>query len=94
MDIVHRDAPPQRQPLEWLQYGLASRRHEKCEWLRRLLIDYELLKDTKVDLWKRVLSDYRCQQACTAGMKAACEAIGAPFKDPRAHVAKPSSKDG
>jgi hypothetical protein len=35
IDIEHRDSPPQRQPLEWLQYGLASRRHEKRGWLKK-----------------------------------------------------------
>jgi hypothetical protein len=95
VDIVHIDSPPQRQPLEWLQYGLESRRHEKRGWLKQLLIYYELLKDTKEDLWKCVFSDDRCQQACIiAGMKAACEAMGDPFVDLCAHVAKPSSKNG
>ncbi len=82
------------QPIEWLQYGLETRRHEKRGRLRRILIHHQLLKDTKVNLWKRVLSDYKYQQACFAGMKAACEVMGTTFKDPRAHVAKPSTKDG
>jgi hypothetical protein len=92
--VVDRDAPPQRTPIEWLQYGLASRRHEKRGWLRKVLIHHQLLKDTKDGLWKRVLSDYKCQQACIAGMKVACESMGTTFKYPRAYVAQPSKKDG
>jgi hypothetical protein len=53
-----------------------------------------IIKGYQVNLWKRVLSDCKCQQACLAGMKAACEAMGTTFKYPRAHVAKPSTKDG
>jgi hypothetical protein len=93
-DVLQRVMPPQRTSIEWLQFGLQSRRHEKRGWLRKLLIHHQLLKDTKEDLWKRVLSDYKCQQACIAGMKVVCNSMGTTFIDPRAHVAKPSKKDG
>jgi hypothetical protein len=46
-----------------------------------LLVAHNLLKaDDKHELWGRVLSDYRCQQACLEGMK---EVLGEKFVDPR-----------
>jgi hypothetical protein len=40
-DRVH--AVPERSPLEWLEYGLKSRTHEKRGWLKEKLLEYELL---------------------------------------------------
>ncbi len=49
-------------PLEWLKLGLTSRKHEKKGWLRQLLIDNNELHPTDEEmLWKRVVSDFKCQ---------------------------------
>jgi hypothetical protein len=72
--------PPQRSNLEWLEYGLKSRTHEKNGWLKAKLLQYGLMEATDEALWKRVMSDYKCQLAGIEGMRLA---LGASFKDPR-----------
>jgi hypothetical protein len=68
-------------PLEWLKLGLSTRKHEKKGWLRQLLIENKELHPTDDDmLWKRVVSDFKCQESYREGMK---EALGAEYKDPR-----------
>ena len=69
-----------RTNLEWLQYGLTTRRHEKMEWLKSILIEKDLLQEDKSLLWQRVMEDYRCQVSAIEGMKMAmCN----NFVDPR-----------
>ncbi len=59
-----------RTPLEWLKLGLSTRRHEKKGWLRQQLIDNnELHPSDEEVLWKRVISDFRCQESYREGMK-------------------------
>ena len=73
---------PVRSPLEWLKYGLASRTHEKRGWLREKLLNHNLLEPNVESLWKRVLSDYKCQLSAIEGMRLA---LGDAFVDPREH---------
>ena len=57
-------------PLEWLKLGLTSRKHETKGWLRKLLIENKELHPTDDDmLWKRVVSDFKCQESFREGMK-------------------------
>jgi hypothetical protein len=72
--------PPERSNLEWLEYGLKSRTHEKKGRLKEKLLKYGLMEATDEALWKRVMSDYKCQLAGIEGMRLA---LGATFKDPR-----------
>ena len=57
-----------RTNLEWLQYGLASRRHTKHGWLKSALIEKDLLKDDRELIWQRVIEDYRYQISGIEGM--------------------------
>jgi hypothetical protein len=72
--------PPERSNLEWLEYRLKSRTHEKNGWLKEKLLQYGLMEATDEALWKRVMSDYKCQLAGIEGMRLA---LGSTFKDPR-----------
>jgi hypothetical protein len=72
--------PPNRTPLEWLQYGLKSRTHERRGWLKDKLLKLDLLEATPEALWKRIISDHKCQLAAIEGMKMA---MGETFLDPR-----------
>jgi hypothetical protein len=71
---------PERSPLEWLEYGLKSRTHEKRGWLKEKLLQYQLMEGSTEALWKRVISDYKCQLSGIEGMKLA---LGKTFVDPR-----------
>ena len=71
---------PDRTSLEWLEWGLKSRTHEKKGWLKEKLLEYDLLEGNEEALWKRVISDYKCQMAAIEGMRLA---LGLAFKDPR-----------
>ncbi len=63
--VVPCPTPPQKSPLEWLKYGLEMKLHTKNGWLRDLLVTLNLLKpDDKIELWARVVSDYKCQLSC------------------------------
>jgi hypothetical protein len=75
-------AVPERSPLEWLKYGLSTRTHEKRGWLREKLLHHNLLEPNDESLWKRILSDYKCQLSAIEGMRLA---LGAKFVDPREH---------
>jgi hypothetical protein len=79
-DLSRKVVPPDRTPLQWLEYGLKSRTHEKRGWLRDKLLLYDLMEPNREALWKRILSDYKCQLAAIEGM---CLALGDNFKDPR-----------
>jgi hypothetical protein len=72
--------PPQRSAIEWLELGLQSRTHEKPGRLKEKLLKYDLMEATEEALWKRVLSDYKCQLAAIEGMRIA---LGSKFVDPR-----------
>ena len=70
-----------RTPIEWLKFGLESRRHERDGWLRDLLErGGEIEKGDKTSLWNSVMQTYNCQLACIEGMKAMA---GDDFVDPR-----------
>lgn len=56
-------AEQSKSPLEWLKFGLASRRHEKKGWLRDVLVKEGQLADDNESLWERVVSDHKCQLA-------------------------------
>jgi hypothetical protein len=71
---------PNRTPIEWLQFGLKSRTHERRGWLKDKLLKLELLEATPEALWKRIISDHKCQLAAIEGMKMA---MGEKFMDPR-----------
>jgi hypothetical protein len=74
----------QRSPLEWLMLGLKTRKHEKKGWLRQLLIDNNELHPTDEELvWKRVISDFKCQEAYREGLKSV---LGSDYKDPREYT--------
>jgi hypothetical protein len=81
-DVSRKVVPPDRTPLQWLEYGLKSRTHEKRGWLRDKLLFYDLMEPNREALWKRILSDYKCQLAAIEGMRLA---LGDNFKDPRDH---------
>ncbi len=69
-----------RTPLGWLKWGLTTRKHEKKGWLAETLIENGELIDGDDAIWRRVLSDYRCQLAFLEGMK---EVLADKYKDPR-----------
>jgi hypothetical protein len=71
---------PDRTSLEWLEWGLKTRTHEKKGWLKEKLLEYDLLEANEEALWKRVISDYKCQMAAIKGMRLV---LGLAFKDPR-----------
>jgi hypothetical protein len=82
-DLSRKIVPPDRTPLQWLEYGLKSRNHEKRGWLRGKLLFYDLMEPNPEALWKRILSDYKCQLAAIIeGMRLA---LGDTFIDPRYH---------
>ena len=79
--VVAHKAPPQKTSLEWLQYGLETRRHETPGWLLKLLEEHNILPtDNKVAKWARIMTDYNCQLAYLQGLQ---HALGAAYKDPR-----------
>ena len=75
-------AGAKKTPLEWLKYGLDTRRHEKKGWLKHALIQAGELKEDKRMLWDHVMTAYQCQLACIEGMRAVS---GSEFVDPRQH---------
>ena len=82
----------QRSPLEWLMLGLKTRKHEKKGWLRQLLIENNELHPTDEELvWKRVISDFKCQEAYREGLKSV---LGSDYKDPRDYVGIIGKKSG
>jgi hypothetical protein len=78
-----RSAAVRRTPLEWLQWGKASLRHESKGWLVDELLHSSIIEDSDVRIWKRVISDYRHVLVVIEGMKLV---QGTAFKDPRDHV--------
>ena len=78
-------------PLGWLKWGLTTRKHEKRGWLAEALLQSGELLPGDDALWKRMLSDYRCQTAYLEGMK---EVLGAAYVDPREHVHYPDKNAG
>ena len=76
--------PPVKSSMEWLKYGLSTRRHEKPGWLKDALVENNILPaDDKVALWNRVLLDYQCQLSCLEGMQ---HVLGSEYKDPREYT--------
>jgi hypothetical protein len=63
-------APPNKTSLEWLKYGLETRRHETQGWLLHVLEEHNILpKDNKVAKWTRIMTDYHCQLAYLEGLQ-------------------------
>ena len=76
--------PPVKSSMEWLKYGLTTRRHEKPGWLKDVLIEHNISPaNDKVSLWNRVLLDYQCQLSCLEGMQ---HVLGSDYKDPREYT--------
>ena len=73
---------PVKSNVAWLQYGLKSRTHEKRGWLKDKLLHLNLMEGNKESLWKRILSDYKCQLAAIEDMRLT---LGQSFVDPREH---------
>jgi hypothetical protein len=69
--------PPNKTPLERLKSGLSSRTQEKR---RDKLLQHNLIEGNAESLWKRVMSDYKCQLTAIEGMQFM---MGSEFKDPR-----------
>ncbi len=88
---VYQKPPPNRTRLEWLEYGLQSRRHETKGWLKDELQTHKVLVDTKEALWARALSDYACTEAARQGME---NALGDKYVDPREHKGVQGKKSG
>ena len=85
-------APPQKTSLEWLKYGLETRRHEKEGWLLQLLEEHNILPaNNKIAKWSRVMTDYNCQLAYLEGLQ---HALGDAYKDPRDYTGVRSSDSG
>jgi len=79
---VYRKPLPDRTSIEWLEYGLLTRKHETKGWLLNELRTHNVLLDSKAALWARVLSDYACLESARHGME---EALGDKYVDPREH---------
>ena len=71
---------PVKTPLEWLKSGLSSRTHEKPGWLKEKLLHHNLIEGNLESLWKRIISDYKCQLSAIEGMQFT---MGSEYKDPR-----------
>ncbi len=80
-----------RTPLGWLKWGLTTRKHETKGWLAETLLTNGELIEGEDALWKRVLSDYRCQLAFLEGMK---EVLEGKFVDPREHRGTQGANSG
>jgi hypothetical protein len=88
---IYQTPPPDRSRIEWLEYGLQTRKHETLGWLKHELISHNLLVDTKAAIWALVLSDYACLQAARDGME---KTLGAKYVDPREHKGVQGKKSG
>ena len=82
-DSLTQVSDPRRTPVEWLKYGLESRRHEKRGWLKEALQSSSLLGRSENDVWRRVISDYKSQLAHIEGMRAFADHMNLAFEDPR-----------
>jgi hypothetical protein len=71
--VTHK-APPNKTSLEWLKYGLETRRHETKGWLLHVLEELNILPKA------RIMTDYHCQLAYLEGLQ---HALGDAYKDPR-----------
>ena len=57
------DISEERTAVEWLKFGLSSRRHEKFGWLRDSLRSIGKIGDGMEEIWDRILHDYKEQLA-------------------------------
>ena len=64
----------------WLKYGLTSKRHATRGWLKKLLVQQNLLVDGNDAIWMRVMRDYQCQLVAMEVMRSI---QGSDYKDPR-----------
>lgn len=64
----------------WLKYGLTGKRHATRGWLKKLLVQQNLLVDGNDAIWMRVMSDYQCQLVAMEVMRSI---QGSDYKDPR-----------
>jgi hypothetical protein len=88
---VYQKPSPNRSRIEWLEYGLQTRKHETNGLLKNESITHNLLLDTKAAIWARVLSDFACLQAAREGMD---KALGAKYVDPREHKGVQGKQSG
>jgi hypothetical protein len=78
--VTHK-APANKTSLEWLKYGLETRRYETKGWLLNVLEELNILpKENKIAKWTRIMTDYHCQLAYLEGLQ---HALGDAYKDPR-----------
>ncbi len=81
---VVQKATPNKTSLEWLKYGLETRRHETAGWLLQLLEEHNILpRDNKIAKWGRIMTDYHCQLAYLEGLQ---HTLGDAYKDPATRV--------
>jgi len=83
---VTPDALQRKTPLMWLKEGLKTRKHERRGWLRDVLLQEGEIIDDTYSIWRRVLSDYKCQLSGIEGMRCVMED---DFVDPRKHIGTP-----
>ena len=83
---VAQDAGQRKTPLMWLKEGLKTRKHERQGWLKDLMLTEGEITSEKSSLWRRILSDYKCQLSGIEGMK---HVMGETFLDPRKHIGTP-----
>ena len=65
---------------------LKTRKHERKGWLKDILLQEGEITGEKNSLWRRVLSDYKCQLSGIEGIKSV---MGDAFVDPRKHIGTP-----
>jgi hypothetical protein len=54
---VVQKAPPNKTSLEWLKYGLETRRHETQGWLLQVLEEHNILPTgNKIAKWGRIMT--------------------------------------
>ena len=79
--VVTKLPPPLRTQIEWLEFGVQTRKHERKGWLKEELVEkHKLIPDTKAALWSRILADYACTEVAREGMR---KVLGDKYVDPR-----------
>ena len=77
---------PGRTAVEWLKFGLESRRHKKRGWLKECLRSSSLFGPSENDVWRRVINDYKSQLAHIEGRNAFAWEMNLELEDPRRAV--------
>ena len=83
---VAPDGLQPKTPLMWMKGGLKTRKYERKGWLKDMLLEEWEITGEKNSLWRRVLSDYKCQLSGIEGMKCV---MGDVFVDPHKHIGTP-----